>query len=37
MDGDAWNDMSSEYDDDSVKITMCMYNTVGVIDVTKRQ
>ena len=25
------------FDDDSIKITMCMYNTVGVIDVTKRQ
>ena len=25
------------FDDDSVKITMCMYNTVGVIDVAKRQ
>jgi ubiquinone/menaquinone biosynthesis C-methylase UbiE len=25
------------FDDGSIKITMCMYNTVGVIDVTKRQ
>lgn len=25
------------FDDDSVKIVMCVYNTVGVIDVTKRQ
>jgi len=25
------------FDDDSVKITLCMYNTVGVMDVNKRQ
>ena len=35
---DATNPAIDELiDDDSVKITMCMYNTVGVIDVTKRQ
>ena len=35
---DATNPEIDElFDDDSVKITMCMYNTVGVIDVAKRQ
>jgi len=35
---DATNPAIDEiFDDDSVKITMCMYNTVGVIDVTKRR
>jgi ubiquinone/menaquinone biosynthesis C-methylase UbiE len=35
---DATNPAIDElFDDDSIKITMCMYNTVGVIDVTKRQ
>ena len=35
---DATNPTIDElFDDNSVKITMCMYNTVGVIDVTKRQ
>ena len=35
---DATNPEIDElFDDNSVKITMCMYNTVGVIDVTKRK
>jgi len=35
---DATNpEIDNLFDDDSIKITMCMYNTVGVIDVTKRQ